>query len=217
MSPLWLIAPSAPSAMTVSKAPLLSLLSKSNSGPAPVPRAPGRLLPRCMAAPGKKKRRRGPIEPVLTDTPIEATEYASVARYCEMTAEDGSRRLARHQSRGERENSQAFSDFFGILPELAADANVRSMEAILASLVEKMDISVAEHAPEVLADAWRKAAGEFLASRAELISIAKRQARIRTAHPAVRYELAQRKNQIIRILNSVLGADTVKTVQIIHG
>lgn len=170
-----------------------------------------------MAIPGKRKRKRGPIEPVLPDMPIEAAEVSGSPRYSVVEDNHNIKRPARYMSRGERESGQAFSDFFGILPELSADANVRSMDAILAALVEKMDISVAEHAPEVLADAWRKAAGEFLATRAELISIANKQARIRTAHPAVRFELSRRKTQIIHLLNSTLGADTVKTVQIIHG
>ncbi len=170
-----------------------------------------------MAIPRKKRKRGVPVEPVLADTPIAASEHASSPRYTEMCAEDGSRRPARFMSRRERERGQAFADLYGILPELSAEANVRSMDAILATLVEKMDISLAEHAPEVLADAWRKAAGDFLASRAELISIARHQARIRTSHPAVRYELNQRKPQIIRILNAVLGEDTVRSVLIIHG
>ena len=166
----------------------------------------------CMASPSPKKRRRVPVEPVLM-----YLKFMDDAGYCEMRAEDGTLRPARFMSRGEREKGQVVSDFFGILPAMSLDANVRGVDSVLVSLLEKLDISAAEFAPEVLADAWRKAAGNFLSTRAELLTIADKKARIRTAHPAVRYELNQRKSQIIKALNAVLGEGCVTGVQIIHG
>lgn len=171
----------------------------------------------CMASSSPKKRRRVPVEPVLPDTPIPTGNAGEPPRYCEMRAEDGTLRPARFMSRGEREKGQVVSDFFGILPAMSLDANVRGVDSVLVSLLEKLDISAAEFAPEVLADAWRKAAGNFLSTRAELLTIADKKARIRTAHPAVRYELNQRKSQIIKALNAVLGEGCVTGVQIIHG
>lgn len=170
-----------------------------------------------MAAASPKKRRRVHVEPVLPYTPIPAGEKGAPPRYCEMRAEDGSVRPARYMGRKEREQGQVMADFYGILPAMSLDANVRSIDSVLASLVEQLGVSAAEFAPEVLADAWRKAAGEFLANRAELLTIADHKARIRTAHPAVRYELMQRKVQIIKKLNTVLGEGCVKGVQIVHG
>ncbi len=163
------------------------------------------------------KRRRGLVEPVLPDTPIPVSENGRHPRYCEMRAEDGSVRPARYMGRKEREQGQMMSDFFGILPAMPTDANVRSIESVLVSLVERLGVSAAEFAPEVLADAWRKAAGDFLSNRAELLTVADNNARIRTSHPAVRYELMQRKAQIIKKLNIVLGEGSVKSVQIVHG
>lgn len=170
-----------------------------------------------MSKLAKSKRRRSPVEPVLPDTPIPACEKGDTPRYCEMRAEDGSRRPARFMSRAEREKGQTEADFYGILPAMSLEANVRGVDAVLASLVEKLGVSAAEFAPEVLADAWRRAAGAFLSDRAELLTIANHKARIRTAHPAVRYELTQRKAQLIKLLNSVLGEGAVKGVQIVHG
>ena len=170
-----------------------------------------------MPTPSPGKRRRGLVEPVLPDTPIPASETGRHPRYCEMRAEDGSVRPARYMGRKEREHGQMMSDFYGILPAMSTDANVRSIESVLVSLVERLGVSAAEFAPEVLADAWRKAAGDFLANRAELLTIADNKARIRTSHPAVRYELMQRKSQIIKKLNAVLGEGCVKGVHVVHG
>lgn len=171
-----------------------------------------------MPSPRKKSsKRRTPSEPTLTDTPIPVSEGASTPRYCAMYAEDGSERPARFMGREEREGGQAFADFFGILPALSVDANVRSVDSVLISLMEKSELGVAEFAPEVLAEAWQKSVGAFLGSRAELLTIADKTARIRTSHPAVRYELNQRKRQIVNALNSVLGEGCVTGVQILHG
>lgn len=170
-----------------------------------------------MASPKKKPKRRAPSEPTLPDTPIPVFEGGSTPRYCEMRAEDGSVRPARFMGRTEREQGQVLSDFFGILPTLSVEANVRSIDSILISLMENSELSVAEFAPEVLAEAWQKSVGPFLATRAELLTIADKTARIRTSHPAVRYELNQRKRQIIKALNVVLGEGCVVNVQILHG
>ena len=168
------------------------------------------------AAPRRRVRKATPVEPVPAESaPVKRREPAGL--YHEELFPDGSVRPVRNVSRTERESGQALSDFFGVQPQLSSAANVRTLESVLASLVSKMDISVAEHAPEVLADAWSKAVGPFLATKAELLSIARKQARIRTSHPAVRFELMRQKAAIIRALNKTLGEGCVATVQIVHG
>jgi len=167
-----------------------------------------------MPVPRRRIRKSAPIEP--TPQPVSAHREQG-ALYHEEMFSDGSVRPVRNMSRRERESGQALSDFFGVIPGLSPAANVRNMESVLASLVSKMDISLAEHAPEVLADAWKRAVGPFLATKAELISIANKQARIRTSHPAVRFELMRQKSGIIRALNASLGEGCVRNVQIVHG
>ena len=171
-----------------------------------------------MPAPRRRIRKAAPVEPA----PPPAAPPASKRReqgslYHEEMFSDGSVRPVRNVNRSERESGQALSDFFGVVTGLSPAANVRTMESVLASLVSKMDISLAEHAPEVLADAWKRAVGPFLATKAELLSIANKQARIRTSHPAVRFELMRQKAAIIRALNAALGEGCVKNVQIVHG
>lgn len=139
------------------------------------------------------------------------------ALYREVRWEDGSLRAERYVPRAERERGQALADFYGVPGQLSPEANVRSMDALLGEVLERMEVSVADFAPEVLADAWLQAVGPFLATQAELLSIARQRARIRTAHPAVRYELMRLKPHIIRALNASLGEGVVRSVQIIHG
>ncbi|MBQ2380067.1 MAG: DUF721 domain-containing protein [Akkermansia sp.] len=169
-----------------------------------------------MPAPRRRVRKAAPVEPVQAPPPVQKRREPAGLYHEEMFS-DGSVRPVRNTTRSERESGQAMADFFGVQPQLNPATNVRSMESVLASLVSKMDISLAEHAPEVLADAWARAVGPFLATKAELLSIARGQARIRTSHPAVRFELTRQKAQIIRALNAALGDGSVKTVQIVHG
>ena len=74
-----------------------------------------------------------------------------------------------------------------------------------------------EIAPEMLKQAWQQAAGSFLATQAELVSLVNGQAVICTSHPAVRYELLQHRQEIIRALNATLGEGCVQTVRLMHG
>ncbi|MBR2127020.1 MAG: DUF721 domain-containing protein [Akkermansia sp.] len=169
-----------------------------------------------MSSPRRRIRKSAPVEPVPVPA-VPAARREPTGLYHEEIFADGSVRPVRNTSRAERESDQALADFFGVAPQLNPASNTRSMESVLAALISKMDISMAEHAPEVLAEAWQRAVGPFLATKAELLSIARKQARIRTSHPAVRFELMRQKASIIRALNKTLGEGSVTTVQIVHG
>lgn len=169
-----------------------------------------------MPAPRRRIRKATPVEPVAPPA-VPTVRREPTGLYHEETFADGSVRPVRNSTRAERESGQALADFFGVEPELNPASNTRTMESVLASLVSKMDISMAEHAPEVLAEAWQRAVGPFLATKAELLSIARKQARIRTSHPAVRFELMRQKASIIRALNKTLGEGSVTAVRIVHG
>ncbi len=94
---------------------------------------------------------------------------------------------------------------------------MRSMESLLAEVVEGLNIKEAELAPEVLAAAWHRAVGDSLATHTELMSVAGGRASIRTNHPLVRAELMRLKTQILRVLNAELGEGSVTQVRIVHG
>lgn len=176
---------------------------------------PGRLFS-IMPAPRRTKRKKAPLAERTSDKP-RPRAVRNALLYHEERFPDGSTRAVRCISRQERERAQALSDFYGVQGQLSVDENVRSMAAILGDLLEKMELCASEFAPEALAGAWLKAVGPFLASQAELLSISGQRARIRTSHPAVRYELSRIKPQIISALNEALGKGCVKSVQVIHG
>lgn len=130
---------------------------------------------------------------------------------------DGSERPVRNMRRETREREQSLSDFFGVGSVLSPQANIRTMDSILAEIAGQLNLAEANVAPELLASAWQKAVGSFLSTQSELVSLARGIATIRTAHPAVRYELQRLKPQIVRVINSVLGEGSVRSVRIIHG
>ncbi len=130
---------------------------------------------------------------------------------------DGSQRAVRCERRTAGERAQAMADWLGAAPPLSASAHVRSMDSLLSEVLEGLQLQQDEVAPELLAAAWLRAAGDFLANQAELLSVAGGRATIRTNHPAVRFELNRRKNHIILVLNEQLGEGSVKTVRIVHG
>lgn len=130
---------------------------------------------------------------------------------------DGSLRAERVISRAEGERQQVIADMYGDTPMLSTGMHLRTVGSVLTELIGQLDISAAEIAPEMLKQAWQQAAGSFLATQAELVSLVNGQAVICTSHPAVRYELLQHRQEIIRALNATLGEGCVQTVRLMHG
>lgn len=168
-----------------------------------------------MAAAPRRKRKTTVVVPADAVAPLPAAESRPL--YRNETFADGSVRPVRVESRHDAERAQALADFYGAAPGLPVRANLRDMNSILAELVTKLDIREADFAPELLNAAWEKAVGSFLATQAQLISVDKKTAVVRTAHPAVRFELQRLRPQIIRALNASLGEACVRTVRITHG
>ncbi len=168
--------------------------------------------------PVKKKQRRtpSPVAPEVRQTSAFAAAPPDNRFHYERFG-DGSERPVRNMRRETREREQALSDFFGVGSVLSPRANIRTMDSILAEIAGQLNLMEADVAPELLAAAWQKAVGSFLSTQSELVSLARGTATIRTAHPAVRYELQRLKPQIVRVINSVLGDGSVRSVRIIHG
>ena len=127
---------------------------------------------------------------------------------------DGSERAVRFRSRTDGCRDQALADFFGSGPELDLRSNVRSMDSLLAEVMQDMNLEESL-APEILADAWKKTAGNALSSLSELVSVVNGSACIRVGHPTVRYELNRLKTRIIAALNAELGEGSVRFVRFI--
>ncbi len=168
-----------------------------------------------MPAPRRKKLKE--TLPEVDPAALAAGRRRSAPRFRMMRYPDGSERAVRCVRSGESARMQALADWLGDGPALSTRANMRSMESLLAEVVESLRLEEQALAPEVLAAAWLRAVGPFLSTRAELLSVAKGTARIRTGHPAVRFELNRLKPQILRVLNAELGEGSVRRVSLVHG
>ncbi len=168
-----------------------------------------------MAAPRRRTGRNA--KPEVDPSTLAVGRKRSTPRFRMVRYPDGSERAVRCARSGEGARMQALADWLGDGPALSPRANVRTMDSLLAEVVESLQLEEQALAPEVLAAAWLRAVGPFLSTQAELVSVARGTARIRTGHPAVRFELNRLKPQIIRVLNKELGEGSVKAVAIVHG
>lgn len=135
-------------------------------------------------------------------------------RYYLQRLAGGGERAVRYRARSEGCRDQALADFFGAGPDLNVRANVRSMDSLLAEVMESLQLEESL-APEILANAWKKTAGNAISSLSELVSVASGTACIRVGHPAVRYELTRLKPRIIAALNRELGTGSVRFVRFV--
>lgn len=108
--------------------------------------------------------------------------------------------------------AQAMADFYGSGTLLPTASNQCSMEVLLGELLSELDLQEEALAPELLSDAWRKAVGPALADVSTLAGVARGRARILVKHPTVRYEITRLTPHIIRALNQILGAGTVRSL-----
>lgn len=153
--------------------------------------------------------------PTPADQPAAEAATTGTPRWRWAKHADGSQVAERIEPR--RDHQQAMVDLYGERPMLSTGAHMRQVSSILAELVSTLQLEEAEVAPELLAQAWQSAAGEFLATQAQLVGLANGQAIISTLHPAVRFELQRHKQHIIRALNATLGEGCVRSVRLIHG
>lgn len=161
-----------------------------------------------MAAARKKKE-----TPVETLAPLPASKPRK--RFYMQKMPDGvGERAVRVSNSRSGSRAQAMADFFGSGTVLRPESNQRSMESLLGELLSELDLQEDTLAPELLADAWRKAVGPALADVSVLAGVARGRARIMVKHPAVRYEITRLKPQIIRALNHTLGAGSVRSLVI---
>ena len=161
--------------------------------------------------PPRKRKQETPAPPA--EPPRAEKQQPSRWRWVQQ--EDGSRVAERIDPQWER--TQADADMYGAFPMLSTGAHMRPISSILTELVSKLDVHEAAIAPELLAQAWQRSVGDFLATQAALVSLSDGQATVRTQHPAVRYELQRRKNDIVHALNRELGEGCVHSVRIVHG
>ncbi len=138
-------------------------------------------------------------------------------RYSLVTFPDGSRRIAHVGTRAREQREQVMADFLGVPLDRSERLSMRSMSSILSEISERLQIREESLAPELLAEAWRDAMGDFFATQAELFSLCDGIATIRTLHPNVRFELNRSRAQVLAKLNAKLGAGSVSKLRVING
>ncbi len=137
-------------------------------------------------------------------------------RYSLVTFPDGSKRITHIGTRAREEREQVMADFLGVTIDRSERLSMRGMPSILSEISERLQIREETLAPEMLAEAWRTAMGDFFATQAELFSLCDGLATIRTLHPNLRFELNRMKRQVIAKLNEQLGAGSVRKLRIIQ-
>lgn len=132
--------------------------------------------------------------------------------YMQKMADGVGERAVRVSSARQSAKEQVLADFFCGGTELPVSSNQRSMDSLLGELLSELHIEEDNMAPELLAEAWREAVGDALASFSSLVSVSRGKARVVVAHPTVRYEITRLKSQVIKALNNTLGSGSVKSL-----
>ncbi len=157
-----------------------------------------------------------------TEAQVDAREQLQLRkklgsrRYYLVTYPDGKAGYVHIPSRTQQDEDQAMADFLGVSIDRTATRSIRSMASILGEIDERLQLREESFAAEILAEAWKKAMGDFFSTQAELFSLSDGLATIRTLHPNIRFEINRMRTQVIRKLNDQLGAGSVKKIRIIH-
>lgn len=149
--------------------------------------------------------------------PHSAPRRAARRRFRLVPSGEGSARAERVLRPAEFRMARAHGDLFGAAPALGDRANIRSMEAILGEILDTLPLSSEQIAPGLLKEGWARAAGAFISAQAELVSIADGVATIRTAQPAVRYELERMRRRLCEALSGEFGENSVRKLRILYG
>ena len=164
------------------------------------------------------RRRKADASRVEADARAPLPPAPPAARRFRMVRfEDGSERAVRCESLKRRFNGRALSDFYGVPPRLSLRANMRSVDSVLGELLSGMNLKVAELAPELLEEAWLRAAGPVLGPQAELVSVVKGVATLRTLHPLVHREILTLRQVLVQALNRELGEGAVRSIRVRFG
>lgn len=163
-------------------------------------------------------RRRKKDELPKVEASVQSPTAQRLRRFRVVTWEDGSERAERCVRRQSRYDDQAYSDFYGVQPELAVSRNTRDVASVLGELLGTLKLEVSEMAPELLADTWKRAAGPVLGLRSQLVSVVKGVATVRTSHPVVHRELQMMQRALLAALKREMGdASTVTSLRVVRG
>lgn len=127
------------------------------------------------------------------------------------------RRRLRWKTRAEAERDQAIADWFQTESTLDETEGMHPMEALISEVISRLPIEAAPIDPELLSKGWSNAAGPFISSQANLLSISNGVATIQVLQPAMRYQLKQWEASLLEKLRAEFGGQTIKSIKIILG
>lgn len=126
-------------------------------------------------------------------------------------------RRPRWKTRDERELEQALADWFQTEAVLDEKKGMHSLDTLISEVVARLPLDVPAHDPDILRKGWKAAAGDFISSNADLVSIVKGVATIQVLQPAMRYHLKQWEPALLEKLRAQFGQETVKSIKLIFG
>lgn len=135
-------------------------------------------------------------------------------RYSMVRYPDNTLRPERYATRRVGMKRQVEADMFGNVAPLSTGVNMRDITSVLTEVISRLNLKEAEFAPEFLAQVWKDAVGDFLASQSQLISLSNGCAIIRAPHPTVCFELRRQSRHLIQALNESFGEGCVRSVNI---
>ncbi|MEG1739943.1 MAG: DciA family protein [Akkermansia sp.] len=122
-----------------------------------------------------------------------------------------SRRVWKTSAQLDRE--QALADWFEATPAESETSGIRPLETIISEVLATLPLDTPSVDPDILRQGWKAAAGDFIGSQAELISIVKGVATIHVLQPSMRYHLLQWKNALLEKLRDQFGQETVTSIR----
>lgn len=126
-------------------------------------------------------------------------------------------RRPRRVSRAGRERRQVLADWFQKGEELDEKSGIHPLDILINEVIAGLPLEIPASDPAVLRQGWQAAAGEFISSHAELVSIVKGVATIQVLQPAMRYHLKQWEPALLDKLRKQFGDEHVKSIRFVFG
>lgn len=121
------------------------------------------------------------------------------------------------KSEGQLAREEVLLDWIGAPRPLDEKRGVESLANILVRLMPRWELKEEGMTQAQLREGWMRAAGDFIATNAELVKIERGEALVRVLQPTLRYHLSQYHAPLLEKLQQEFGVSLVRTVKFIFG
>lgn len=129
----------------------------------------------------------------------------------------GPKKRRRWKTRSERDREQAIADWFQVESVLDEKKGMQPIETLLNEVLARLPLGEPLSDPDLLRKGWKAAAGNFISSNADLVSIVRGVATIRVTQPSMRYHLQEWETAMLDKLQQQFGQEIVTSVKYILG